>query len=144
MMPIFLVPAYKCPFCKALAHKEIEKEEDVIFCTYCDIPMEKLYADEKMDEIANKDYELKYNEVRSVCFDDCLKEDIGFSEVEENEREYIILSDNEDESIEEQSKLRTLYTRLKDMSLEEIIKLDGVEQEAGPSKKVLKLSGGDG
>ncbi|XP_018570513.1 uncharacterized protein LOC108910411 [Anoplophora glabripennis] len=145
MMPIYLVTSYKCPFCKALAHKEVGKEEDVIFCPYCDVPMEQLYADEKTEEFVNKDYELKSEEVRSVCFDDCLKEGLSFSDVEENEREYVVLSDSEDESSEDQNKLRTLYVRLKDVSLEDIVKLDnGEEQEAGPSRKVLKLTGGDG
>ncbi|KAJ8929896.1 hypothetical protein NQ314_017361 [Rhamnusium bicolor] len=149
MMPIFLEPAYKCPFCKVLAHKEIEKEEDAIYCPYCDIPMEKRYVYEETctDSITSnviKDYETNSEELKSICFEDCLKEDISFSDIEENSSDFIIFSDSEDESTEEENMLRTLYVRLDKVSLEEVVKLDdeGIDNDPsipGPSKKVLKL-----
>ncbi|KAJ8948712.1 hypothetical protein NQ318_017880 [Aromia moschata] len=126
MMPILLVPVYKCPFCKVFAHEEIAKEEDVMMCPYCDVPMEKRDRNEIEECLkqAQKDYNLDSEEVKSVCFDDCLKEDISFSDVEENTSEYVIFSDSEDESNEKESKLRTLYLRMRDMSLEDIIQCD--------------------
>ncbi|KAJ8985117.1 hypothetical protein NQ317_012767 [Molorchus minor] len=143
-MPIFLVPTYKCPFCKVLAHKEIEKEEDVIYCPYCDVPMEVRDVNENVLKDSREE------EVKSVCFDDCLKDDSGSSDIEENISDFVILSDSEDESNESGNRLRTLYARMADMSLEEIIRteselvgeevVDSDMSVAGPSSKSTTMS----
>ncbi|KAJ8925213.1 hypothetical protein NQ315_001399 [Exocentrus adspersus] len=138
MMPIFLVPGYKCPFCKALAHKEIEKQQDVFLCPYCDVPMEKLCTPQTSSALEDGE------RVTSTCFEDCLKEEVSFSDVEENENEYLVLSDDEEEPGE---KLKELYARFKSMSVEEVLRADCADagnsesSEAGPSRKMLKLEG---
>ncbi|XP_074030275.1 uncharacterized protein isoform X2 [Leptinotarsa decemlineata] len=115
MMPISIIPMYKCPHCKALGHKEVKKEQNNIFCVYCDIPMEKIIHKEEYEEL---------KEAKSECFKDCLNENIEFDEIEENECEYVIFTDSEDEEDDENQseRLRELYKQFSKSSLEEIVK----------------------
>lgn len=39
MMPLDIYTSYKCPFCKCRVHTELEKEMNVLYCPYCDIPL---------------------------------------------------------------------------------------------------------
>lgn len=40
LMQINLYSCYKCPLCKCLIHKEIDKEYTVMVCPLCDSPLE--------------------------------------------------------------------------------------------------------
>ncbi|KAG5871673.1 hypothetical protein JTB14_007356 [Gonioctena quinquepunctata] len=112
-MQISLVPAYKCPYCKALAHKEIENEQAAIFCVYCDIPMEKIIFKEEHKEL---------KQAKSDCFEDCLNENIDCGNIEENYTEYVIFTDSDDDG--QCESLKELYVKFSKSSLEEIVKSD--------------------
>lgn len=115
-MPLHLTPGYKCPFCKCVVSKEIAKEYFPIFCPYCDIPMRRRNFDKKYKK-SNDDVLVttKIDDiVTSECSSDCLKEDIHFSDIEENTTEYIVLTDSEDE---EEGSVKELYKKIMKISL---------------------------
>ncbi|XP_057658637.1 uncharacterized protein LOC130895405 [Diorhabda carinulata] len=107
MMPIFILFDYKCPHCKAVAHKSVEEEYSQIFCPYCDIAMEKFYFTNDQLKKQFQQFELEMSkERRSDCFKDCTQEDIQFEDIDDNATEYVILSDSEDET---ENTLKGIY-----------------------------------
>lgn len=155
MMPIFFIPLYKCPLCQCVAHRETKEEISMFFCPYCDVPMLNVPVEsKKLDDMAKEfDIDLDSGVVKSVCFADCLgKEDMEKADVEDleaHEIELVIFSDSddgEDDGEDGKDKLRTLYFKMAQCSLTEVIACDnggnrhedGEEEEVeeGPSKKL--------
>ncbi|XP_028143365.2 uncharacterized protein LOC114337138 isoform X1 [Diabrotica virgifera virgifera] len=112
MMPIFVVAEYKCPYCKSLAHKQIEEEHSRIYCPYCDVLMERIVmADEQILEKCRL-FEVETSKQKlDVCFADCLKEEIDVNEIEENDTEYIIFSDSDEESSDSMKELYNEFSK---------------------------------
>ncbi|CAH1170360.1 unnamed protein product [Phaedon cochleariae] len=121
IMPILIMPAYKCPYCKCLAHKQIEKEEYPIICQYCDIYMERIQMRDKDLEGKYLNYNVdKLEEFKSECFDDCLEESIDLVDIEENETQYVVFTDSDDDEVENTS-IRKLYQEFSKTSLAELL-----------------------
>lgn len=147
MMPIFMVPSHKCSFCHCVAHREVEKELSIFICPYCDVPMDKIPVDSKELESAaiQFDIDCQSGEVKSICHQDCLSKnsDEHFDDIENNDAEFIIFSDSDEETVDDRDKLKTLYIKMGQCSLEEIMAIDNegvkVDEEDEPSKKLSKL-----
>ncbi|RZC36699.1 TFIIIC delta domain containing protein [Asbolus verrucosus] len=116
LMPIYITPGYKCPFCKCVVSKEMDREYYPIFCPYCDVPMKRRCFDKKYKKITEDTLEtINPDEVViSECNNDCLKDEIHFSDIEENTVDYIVLTDSEDERDE---SVKELYSRIKNIVL---------------------------
>lgn len=107
-MPTYIIPGYKCPFCKCIVCKEIDKEYYPIFCPYCDVPMKRRHFEKKSDTISAEDA------VTSDCFVDCLNESQNFNDIEENRMEYVILTDSDGENDE---VLNEMYVKLRKIAI---------------------------
>ncbi|KAK9878007.1 hypothetical protein WA026_020219 [Henosepilachna vigintioctopunctata] len=109
MMQIFLIPGFKCCFCKCVAHPEIAKEMDVVTCPYCDIPMDQVYSCEKFESILNKvddrlKEKLEYVFQKDVPEKPLIKvpedsniEQISLEHMDDSDVNYLALTDSEDE-----------------------------------------------
>ncbi|KAL3275372.1 hypothetical protein HHI36_020139 [Cryptolaemus montrouzieri] len=138
MMQIFLVPGFKCPLCKCVAHPEIAKETDVVICPYCDIPMDQIYSHEKVKNIvSNANMKLK-DKLTFALKDsipetpyvehpiDSITENISLEDIEDSQVEYLALTDSEDEeSIAEKSN----YLRNKFFEIMTTNSLAGTSQD---------------
>ncbi|EEZ99572.2 hypothetical protein TcasGA2_TC001557 [Tribolium castaneum] len=116
LMPLNLTPGYKCPFCKCVVSKEIDKEYYPIFCPYCDIPMKRRCFDRKYKKSTDDASETTKLEdiITSECSSDCLQENIHFSDIEENTVDYIVLTDSEDEK---EDSVKELYSKILKLSV---------------------------
>lgn len=115
MMPIYMVPGYKCPFCKSLVHKEMENELEDLVCVYCDVPLEKRFVSvENANDIdVNMEHNTESENVTSDCFGDCLPEDSIEEVVGDGCSDIVLLSDSEDGD----SDLRVVYDNMQKLGL---------------------------
>lgn len=115
-MPLHITPGYKCPFCKCVVHKEMDKEYHPIFCPYCDIPMKRRHFDKKYKKSPDETMEVSKLDdvVMSECSSDCLKEDTHFSDIEENCPDYIVLTDSDDE---QENSMQEVCSKIKNIAL---------------------------
>ncbi|XP_060534853.1 uncharacterized protein LOC132707152 [Cylas formicarius] len=110
MMPLFLVPAFRCSLCGSMAHEEMEREFDPICCPYCDVPMDKIRVGADLRrEVADGD------DVRSPCNEDCLLVD-DYEDTCENDTEYAMVSDDEEGDTQDRH-LRDIYARISGLTL---------------------------
>lgn len=104
--------------------------------------MDNIPIDSKKFETAATEFLINSEgEVKSVCYEDCLNENsVEYDDIEENEREYVIFSDSEEESDNIQCKLKTLYSRMAQCSLGELMSRDNRENTVDePSTKQARL-----
>ncbi|KAJ3661420.1 hypothetical protein Zmor_005815 [Zophobas morio] len=150
LMPLHITPGYKCPFCKCVVSKDMDKEYYPIFCPYCDIPMKRRHFDKKYKKTTDDTLEVtKLDDiVTSDCNIDCLKEEIHFSDIEENTTDYVVLTDSEDER---DDSVRELHYKIKKIALatapeelEQIIfSADAGNMEIESGKSQLKSHNGE-
>lgn len=127
LMPTYIIPGYKCPFCKSVVCKEIDKEYYPIFCPYCDVPMKRRHFEKKSDTISSEDA------VVSDCFPDCLNESQNINDTEENGMDYVILTDSDDENDE---VLNEMVVKIRKIA---ISRVPYEESEASVLDATLKL-----
>jgi hypothetical protein len=116
LIPINVTPGYKCSFCKCVVSKEMDREYYPIFCPYCDIPMKRRCFDKKHKKnIEDISETSKLDEsFPSDCSNDCVKEEIHFSDIEENSVDYLVLTDSEEER---DDLVKELYSKIKKITL---------------------------
>ncbi|XP_068918058.1 uncharacterized protein [Tenebrio molitor] len=116
LIPINVTPGYKCSFCKCVVSKEMDREYYPIFCPYCDIPMKRRCFDKKHKKnIEDISETSKLDEsFPSDCCNDCVKEEIHFSDIEENSVDYLVLTDSEEER---DDLVKELYSKIKKITL---------------------------
>lgn len=123
MMPIFLVPAYKCIICNSLAHNKVAEELERIFCPYCDYPMEKICLNENIKKnMDNFEKVFNENKINSKCLSDCFKdcnqtlEELNLN-LEDNQITVVNISDDEDKEVTK-NELKELYFKIGNMKLD--------------------------
>lgn len=109
MMPIMLIPGYKCEFCHCVAHPEIAKEMSIVICPYCDYPMDQVYSLEMTEKKLKETSENLRNNTRIAlgsdipenpliqCLSDCMQDKLNVNDIEDNTVEFVTISDEEDE-----------------------------------------------
>lgn len=73
MMQLDIYSSYKCPFCKCRVHTELKKEMDILYCPYCDVPL-------NFHEFERK---ITTNKVNLSCKEDCSTEVLAIDVVED-------------------------------------------------------------
>ncbi|CAG9862574.1 unnamed protein product [Phyllotreta striolata] len=117
MMPVFIIPEYKCPYCKSTAHKNVEEELSEVVCPYCDVFMDKLHVNDDGIKRNCERFQRTLSELKlSDCFEDCLQETTSLEEIEDNTTDYVIFSDDE----EEIDTIRKLYERFSSIQVNEL------------------------
>ncbi|XP_030766057.1 uncharacterized protein LOC115890073 [Sitophilus oryzae] len=114
MHQIFVTPTHRCNNCDSVVHKEALLELTRPLCPYCDIPLQKITLASPMKKCIEELEETF--EVRSECMSDCMKEKLELEDIEENDVELLVVSDDEEETVED--ALKEMYFRVSKLNFE--------------------------